>query len=122
MRPWHLLDAASVYEMAGRDARHRRLEPYRVGRAARQRGDAAPAGTAGPRARPATPTVPRSQPLRGPMTAPPPEPARPAPAWKPPDARQRRLLGVLVEKAKTTPPAHPTSLNAILARCNPKSN
>ncbi|HEY6195126.1 MAG TPA: DUF480 domain-containing protein [Candidatus Eisenbacteria bacterium] len=56
------------------------------------------------------------------MTAQPPEPARPAPAWKPLDARQRRVLGVLIEKAKTTPAAYPMSVNAIVAGCNQKSN
>lgn len=35
---------------------------------------------------------------------------------------QRRILGVLVEKAKTTPDAYPLSLNAIVTGCNQKSN
>ena len=35
---------------------------------------------------------------------------------------QRRLLGVLVEKAKTTPDAYPLSLNALTAGANQKSN
>jgi len=36
--------------------------------------------------------------------------------------RQRRVLGVLVEKAKTTPDAYPLSLNALTNGCNQKSN
>ena len=44
------------------------------------------------------------------------------PAWKPLDPRQRRVLGVLIEKAKTTPAAYPMSVNAIVAGCNQKSN
>lgn len=35
---------------------------------------------------------------------------------------QRRVLGVLVEKAKTTPDAYPLSLNALVTGCNQKSN
>jgi uncharacterized protein len=37
-------------------------------------------------------------------------------------SRQRRLLGVLVEKAKTTPDAYPMSVNGLVAGCNQKSN
>lgn len=44
------------------------------------------------------------------------------PAWRPLDARQRRVLGVLVEKAKTTPAGYPMSVNAIVAGCNQKNN
>jgi hypothetical protein len=47
---------------------------------------------------------------------------RPAPAWKALDARQRRVLGVLLEKAATTPAAYPMTVNAIVAGCNQKSN
>ena len=47
---------------------------------------------------------------------------RPAPAWKPLDARQRRVLGVLIEKAKTTPAAYPMTVNAIVTGCNQKNN
>jgi hypothetical protein len=46
----------------------------------------------------------------------------PAPKWQPLNARQRRLLGVLVEKAKTTPDAYPLTLNALTTGCNQKSN
>jgi len=45
-----------------------------------------------------------------------------APKWKPLDARQRRVLGVLIEKAKTTPAAYPMSVNAIVTGCNQKNN
>lgn len=38
------------------------------------------------------------------------------------DALERRVLGVLVEKAKTTPDAYPLSLNALRTGCNQKSN
>jgi uncharacterized protein YceH (UPF0502 family)/predicted enzyme related to lactoylglutathione lyase len=44
------------------------------------------------------------------------------PRWKPLDARQRRVLGVLIEKAKTTPAGYPMSVNAIVAGCNQKNN
>lgn len=36
--------------------------------------------------------------------------------------RERRVLGVLVEKAKTTPDTYPLSLNAMVTACNQKSN
>jgi len=42
--------------------------------------------------------------------------------WKPLDARQRRVLGVLIEKAKTTPAGYPMSVNAIVIGCNQKNN
>jgi len=45
-----------------------------------------------------------------------------APRWKPLDARQRRVLGVLIEKAKTTPAAYPMSVNAIVTGSNQKNN
>ena len=35
---------------------------------------------------------------------------------------ERRLLGVLVEKQKTTPDVYPMSLNALVTGCNQKSN
>lgn len=44
------------------------------------------------------------------------------PKWKPLNRIQRRVLGVLVEKAKTTPDAYPMTLNAITTGCNQKSN
>lgn len=46
----------------------------------------------------------------------------PAPQWKPIPARQRRILGVLMEKAKTTPDVYPLSLAALVTGANQKSN
>jgi uncharacterized protein YceH (UPF0502 family) len=42
--------------------------------------------------------------------------------WKALPSHQRRVLGVLVEKAKTTPDGYPLSLNALRNGCNQKSN
>ena len=42
--------------------------------------------------------------------------------WPPLDMEERRILGVLVEKAKTTPDAYPMSVNAIVTGANQKSN
>jgi uncharacterized protein YceH (UPF0502 family) len=42
--------------------------------------------------------------------------------WPVLDAEERRILGVLVEKAKTTPDAYPLSINALVTGCNQKSN
>ncbi|MDX1947881.1 MAG: DUF480 domain-containing protein [Pirellulaceae bacterium] len=42
--------------------------------------------------------------------------------WRPMNSRQRRVFGVLVEKAKTTPDAYPMTINAIVAGCNQKNN
>lgn len=42
--------------------------------------------------------------------------------WKPLSSIQRRVAGVLVEKAKTTPDAYPMTLNALTNGCNQKSN
>ncbi len=44
------------------------------------------------------------------------------PSWPVLSLLERRLLGVLVEKAKTTPDVYPMSLNALVAGCNQKSN
>ena len=44
------------------------------------------------------------------------------PNWKPLNPTQRRVLGVLVEKAKTTPEQYPLSLNAVTNGCNQKNN
>ena len=38
------------------------------------------------------------------------------------DTVERRVLGVLIEKGKTTPEAYPLSLNAIITGCNQKNN
>lgn len=42
--------------------------------------------------------------------------------WRPVPALERRVLGVLVEKAKTTPDTYPLSLNAVCVGCNQKNN
>jgi len=44
------------------------------------------------------------------------------PDWQPLSSIQRRIVGVLVEKAKTTPDAYPMTLNALTNGCNQKSN
>jgi len=44
------------------------------------------------------------------------------PKWKPLPSIYRRVAGVLIEKAKTTPDAYPLSLNALTNGCNQKSN
>jgi hypothetical protein len=48
--------------------------------------------------------------------------SKPEPAWRPLSALQRRALGVLVEKAKTTPEQYPLTLNSLRNGCNQKSN
>ena len=45
-----------------------------------------------------------------------------SPAWHPLSRVNRRIVGVLVEKAKTTPDQYPLSLNALTNGCNQKSN
>lgn len=42
--------------------------------------------------------------------------------WPTLSMHERRVLGVLVEKAKTTPDAYPMSLNGLVTGCNQKSN
>src|SRR5579875_4054580 len=42
--------------------------------------------------------------------------------WPVLDMRERRVLGVLVEKAKTTPDSYPLSVNALVTGSNQKSN
>src|SRR5687767_11531734 len=44
------------------------------------------------------------------------------PRWQPLAAIERRVAGVLVEKAKTTPDVYPMTINALVAGCNQKSN
>lgn len=57
------------------------------------------------------------------MEAPQSTASTPGPAeWKPLGRIERRVIGVLVEKAKTTPEQYPLSLNALTAGCNQKSN
>ncbi len=41
---------------------------------------------------------------------------------KPLTSKQRRILGVLIEKARTTPDAYPLSLSGLVAGANQKSN
>src|ERR1017187_8007484 len=48
--------------------------------------------------------------------------AGPAPSWVPLKPRERRVVGVMVEKAKTTPEYYPMTVAAIVAACNQKSN
>ncbi len=45
-----------------------------------------------------------------------------SPRWKPLVAIDRRVLGVLVEKAKTTPDGYPMSVNSLRSGCNQKNN
>ena len=42
--------------------------------------------------------------------------------WPTLNHHERRVLGVLVEKAKTTPDSYPLTLNALITGCNQKSN
>jgi uncharacterized protein len=42
--------------------------------------------------------------------------------WRPLERNERRVAGVLAEKAKTTPENYPMSLNALVNGCNQKSN
>jgi uncharacterized protein YceH (UPF0502 family) len=50
------------------------------------------------------------------------QPIAPAARWKPIAAIDRRVLGVLAEKAKTTPDAYPMSINGICTGANQKNN
>jgi len=43
-------------------------------------------------------------------------------AVRPLDAVERRVLGTLIEKGKTTPDQYPLSLNALVTGCNQRSN
>jgi len=44
------------------------------------------------------------------------------PRWRPLLAIDRRVVGVLVEKAKTTPDGYPMSVNSLRSGCNQKNN
>ena len=44
------------------------------------------------------------------------------PQWQPIGRHERRVLGVLVEKAKTTPESYPLTLNSLTNGCNQKNN
>ena len=46
----------------------------------------------------------------------------PAASWVPLTADERRVVGVLAEKAKTTPEYYPMTVAAIVSGCNQKSN
>lgn len=50
------------------------------------------------------------------------DPPAGSPLWKPLPSLLRRVAGVLVEKAKTTPEQYPLSLNALTNGCNQKNN
>jgi uncharacterized protein YceH (UPF0502 family) len=45
-----------------------------------------------------------------------------SPVWKVLTPRQRRVLGTLMEKAKTTPDTYPMTMLSLLAGCNQKNN
>lgn len=45
-----------------------------------------------------------------------------SPRWRPLSRVDRRVVGVLVEKAKTTPDGYPMSVSALRSGCNQKSN
>jgi uncharacterized protein YceH (UPF0502 family) len=44
------------------------------------------------------------------------------PSWVPLTPRERRVVGVMVEKAKTTPEYYPMTIAAIVTACNQKTN
>ena len=48
--------------------------------------------------------------------------AHTSPKWRPLEAIERRVLGVLIEKAKTTPENYPLSANSLRSGCNQKNN
>lgn len=50
------------------------------------------------------------------------QPAETQPRWQPIGAIDRRVVGALAEKAKTTPAGYPMSLSTIRSACNQKSN
>ncbi len=45
-----------------------------------------------------------------------------APRWRALERNERRVIGVLAEKAKTTPENYPLTLNSLVNGCNQKSN
>lgn len=55
-------------------------------------------------------------------STPPASETTPAKRWRPLPAIERRILGVLVEKAKTVPESYPMTLNGICTGCNQKNN
>jgi uncharacterized protein YceH (UPF0502 family) len=56
------------------------------------------------------------------MTAESQQPGSSSGPWPVLDVTERRVLGVLVEKQKTTPDAYPMSINGLVSGCNQKSN
>ena len=56
------------------------------------------------------------------MSAPAAQTPPPPPEWPNLSLTERRIVGVLVEKSKTTPDAYPLSINALVTGCNQKSN
>jgi len=50
------------------------------------------------------------------------DPSPSAADWPVLSMHERRVLGVLIEKQKTTPDTYPLSLNSLLTGCNQKSN
>lgn len=71
-----------------------------------------------PPPQPQTQTPPAPQPPAAPATPP------PAPTWQPLNPLERRVLGVLIEKQKTSKSAdaYPLTLNALVTGCNQKTN
>ncbi|MDZ4820772.1 MAG: DUF480 domain-containing protein [Planctomycetota bacterium] len=57
-----------------------------------------------------------------PDLSPTPPPAESSSKWRPLSAIERRILGVLIEKGKTTPDQYPLSLNALVTASNQKTN
>ena len=71
---------------------------------------------------PQPPAVPAAPPAEAkPPVAPPPAPA---PTWQPLAPLERRILGVLIEKQKTskTADSYPLTLNSLITGCNQKTN
>lgn len=68
---------------------------------------------------PTTPDLTQQEATESPAT---PEAGPSACSWPPLDPVARRVLGVLIEKAKTTPDNYPLSLNSLVTGCNQKSN
>jgi len=52
----------------------------------------------------------------------PPRPSDKPARWQPVKAIDRRVIGVLIEKAKTTPDAYPMTINGLVTGSNQKSN
>jgi uncharacterized protein len=50
------------------------------------------------------------------------ESSAPGPRWRALERNERRVAGVLAEKAKTTPENYPLTINSIVNGCNQKSN